>query len=377
MTIDSSLRSVIDSFALSGEPVEVEEIKTGHINRTYRVRCREASGAARDYVLQRINSFAFKKPAEVMENVQLVTEHLSDAMRAKGIDPRGRVLQLIPARAGGVSHIDGEGQYWRAYDYISNAVTLNRVESPAQFREIGRAFGEFQNMLSDFPIHRLHETIPDFHDTRKRLAAFEASVARDCASRAASVLPEIAFVRRRKSEMCRIVDLIEAGVLPLRVTHNDTKINNVMLDEDSGRALCVIDLDTVMAGSTLYDYGDALRFGASTAAEDERDLARVALDIDLFRGFSEGFISQTVDGLAPAELENLPLGALVMTFEVGMRFLADYLDGDLYFRIEYPDHNLVRARCQFRLLSDMEAHRAEMDAIVRELAEAYRQAPAG
>lgn len=372
MNIDQQMRSVIDAFCFAGEPVGLEEIKTGHINRTYRLCCRDALGAQRDYALQRINSFAFKKPAELMENIQLVTEHLAGAMLARGLNPDNRVLKLIPVRAGGVAYIDGEGQYWRAYDFITNSVTLNRVESPAQFFEIGKAFGEFQNMLADFPIHRLHETIPDFHNTRKRLANFETSVGFDVAGRAALVQPEIAFVRRRKSEMCRIVELIEAGALPLRVTHNDTKINNVLLDADTGEALCVIDLDTVMAGSTLYDYGDALRFGASTAAEDERDLDRVALDIGLFRGFSDGFISQTARGLTRSELENLPLGALVMTFEVGLRFLADYLDGDPYFRIEYPDHNLIRARCQFKLLSDMEAHRAEMDAIVRELIDQHR-----
>lgn len=371
MTIDNALRAIIDRFDFPGTLADCEEIVTGHINRTYRLRFDEG-GASREFVLQRINGFAFKKPLEVMENVRLVTEHLREAMLAQGRDPQNRVLRLIPTRDGQPMLLDAQGDCWRAYDFIQHARTVNAVDTPAQFREIGRAFGDFQNMLADFPIEKLHDTIPHFHDTRQRLENFEASVAKDVAGRAASVAGEIAFARARRGEMCRIVEMIESGEMPLRVTHNDTKINNVMLDVDTGEGLCVIDLDTVMAGSALYDFGDAIRFGASTAAEDERDLGRVALDLELFRGFTEGFIEKTARGLTQVELENLPLGALVMTFEVGLRFLTDYLDGDVYFRIERPEHNLVRARCQFRLLEDMEAHRAEMDAIVRELIGKYR-----
>ena len=372
MNVNSELRAIIDRFEFEGALTECEEIVVGHVNRTYRLRFTQ-SGAARDYVLQRINTFAFRKPAEVMENVALVTDHLRRAMRRQGRNPDNRVLRLVPVRGGGFMVLEGE-ECWRAYDFITHARTVNRVDSPAQFSQIGKAFGEFQNMLSDFPIEKLHDTIPFFHDTRKRFADFERSVAADVAGRAANAPEEIAFVRARGEAMGRIVDMLKSGELPLRVTHNDTKINNVMLDVDTGEALCVIDLDTVMAGSSLYDFGDAIRFGASTAAEDEADLSRVALDIDLFRGFSEGFIAQTVDSLWPAELNSLPLGALVMTYEVGMRFLADYLDGDQYFRVEYPEHNLVRARCQFRLLADMEAKRGQMDAIVRELIEKERRA---
>lgn len=372
MTIDSAMKAIIDGFEFSGTLQGVDEIKTGHINSTYRLSFAQPDGSVREYVLQHINGVAFKKPDEVMENVQLVTEHLRQAMLEKGEDPENRVLRVVPVRGGGILLLDANGGSWRAYDFIVNAESRDQAESPAQFGEVGRAFGRFQNMLADFPIARLHETIPDFHDTRKREAAFEVSVAKADPARAAEAAGEIAFVRARKEAMCRIVDMIEAGELPLRVTHNDTKINNVMLDRDTGEALCVIDLDTVMAGSALYDFGDAVRFGASTAVEDERDLSRVALDIDLFRGFAEGFIAETARGLTETELLNLPLGALVMTYEVGMRFLTDYLDGDVYFRTAYSDHNLVRARCQFKLLSDMERRRGEMDAIVRELIEKYR-----
>ena len=372
MTIDSKLKRMISGFEFTGELIACEEIKVGHVNRTYRITFRQADGSERDYVLQSINTFAFRKPDELMENVQLVTGHLRDAMLRRGENPDNRVLRVVPVKGGGVMLLDEDGGCWRAYDFITHAETVNHVDSPEEFYEIGRAFGEFQNMLADFPIERLHDTIPYFHDTRRRLDAFEASVARDAAGRAASVAGEIAFARARKAQMCRIVDMIAQGEIPLRVTHNDTKINNVMLDVDTGRAMCVIDLDTVMAGSALYDYGDAIRYGASTADEDETDLSRIALDIDLFRGFSEGFISQTADGLTERELMNLPLGVLVMTFEVGLRFLTDYLDGDVYFRVEYPEHNLVRARAQFQLLRDMEAHREDMDRIVAGLVKKYR-----
>ncbi len=371
MTIDPQLRSIIARFDFPGALAGCEAIKTGHINRTYRLRFDQPDGTAREYVLQRINTFAFKKPREVMHNVALVTGHLRAAMEKQGIDPKNRVLTLVPAKDGGALYEDESGS-WRAYDFITHARTVDRVDSPAQFREIGRAFGEFQNMLSDFPIGELYDTIPDFHDTVKRLQAFERSVAADVAGRVNQVEPEISAVRARREAMGRIVRMIEAGELPLRVTHNDTKINNVMLDEDTGAALCVIDLDTVMAGSVLYDFGDAIRYGASTAAEDERDLDKVHLDMDLFTAYADGFISQTARGLTEAELLNLPLGALVMTFENGMRFLTDYLDGDVYFHIENPDDNLARARCQLALLADMEAHAGEIYESVRKLVEKYR-----
>ena len=372
MLIDSQLKHIIAQFDFPGTPAECEAIKAGHINRTYRVRFALPEGGTRDYVLQRINTFAFKKPREVMHNVGLVTEHLCAAMEKQGRDPANRVLKLVPVKGSGTLYEDESGS-WRAYDFITHARTVDRVDSPAQFREIGRAFGEFQSMLADFPIDQLFDTIPDFHHTVKRQAAFERSVAADVKGRAGEVAREIGALRARKAEMGAIVRMIEAGELPLRVTHNDTKINNVMLDETTGEALCVIDLDTVMAGSVLYDFGDAIRYGASTAKEDERDLSRVRLDMDLFAAYAEGFISETARGLTLKELTELPLGALVMTYENGLRFLTDYLDGDVYFHIENPDDNLARARCQLALLEDMEAHREEMYAQVRALIGKYRQ----
>jgi len=323
-------------------------------------------------VLQRINNYVFKKPWEVMENVQLVTEHLRAAMRARGIDPENRVLKLVRVKTGGAMVEDGEDGFWRAYEFIRHAATIDRIENPGQFHQIGAAFGQFQGMLSDFPIERLHDTIPHFHDTRKRVGDFEHSVALDVAGRAAGVQADIAFIRSRGEAMCRIVDMLKAGEMPLRVTHNDTKINNVMLDVDTGEALCVIDLDTVMPGSALYDFGDAIRYGASTAREDETNLERVSLDMDLFAAFSEGFIANTAAQLTDVELKSLPLGALVMTYENALRFLADYLDGDTYFKTDYPDHNLNRARCQCRLLTDMEAKRDSMYDIVAGLCRRFQ-----
>lgn len=368
--MDEKLQSVIDGFDFPGTLERCSEIKTGHINRTYRLAFRQGD-IVREYLLQRINTFAFHKPEEVMENVTLVTEHIRRATEARGINPENRVLRVIPTRAGRPLYYDAEDGAWRAYNFIAHAHSVDAVESPEQFEIVGRAFGDFQSSLSDFPIEKLHDTIPYFHDTIRRMDNFEASVEKDVAGRAGDAGAEIAFVRERREAMGEIVRMIADGTLPLRVTHNDTKCNNVMVDDATGEALCVVDLDTVMAGSALYDFGDAIRFGASTAAEDERDLSKVWLDMDLFRAFSEGFISRTAGGLTRAELDNLALGALVMTFEVGLRFLTDYLDGDVYFRTEYPEHNLVRARCQFKLLSDMEAHRSEMDAIVRGLTEQY------
>ena len=368
---EENLMAVIDGFDFPGTLEDCVEIKTGHINRTYRLTFREAGGQ-KNFILQRINTFVFKKPIEVMENVLLVTEHLRKAIVARGLDPENRVLSVIPARDGNPLLFDAKGGAWRAYNFIDHAYSVDVVESPEQFIIVGQAFGDFQSMLSDFPIGRLHDTIPFFHDTVRRMETFETSVSRDVKHRASSVADEIAFVRARREPMSRIVRMIEAGELPLRVTHNDTKCNNVMVDEVTGEALCVVDLDTVMAGSVLYDFGDAVRIGACTAAEDERDLSKVHLDLGFFKAFAEGFVSRTARGLTAEELKHLSLGALVMTYENGMRFLTDYLDGDTYYRIEYPEHNLVRARCQFRLLTDMEAHHREMDDIVQKMKQKYQ-----
>ena len=372
MAIDKALSPIIAGFRFDGDCIAAQEITTGHINRTYRLTFENSFGARTDYILQSISTQAFHHPDQLMENVLLVTEHLRRAFEARGISAENRVLRVIPTLTGGALFDDAHGGAWRAYNFIVNAHSVDRVESPEQFRRVGSAFGEFQRMLADFPIERLHDTIPDFHNTVKRIANFERSVGIDAAGRRAGAEAEIAFARAHKGDMGRIVEMIDSGELPMRVTHNDTKCNNVMVDDATGEPVCVVDLDTVMAGSSLYDFGDAIRFGASTAAEDERDLSKVRLDMELFAAFSEGFISQTVSGLCMTELLNLPLGALVITYENGIRFLSDYLDGDIYFRVDRPEQNLDRARCQFKLFSDMLAHRSDMDDVIRQLIDRYR-----
>ena len=361
------IRDTAGHFAFEGCFADAEELLSGHINRTYHLFFELPSGGKREYILQKINTYVFKKPEELMSNIKRVTEYLQGICRDEGIDASRRVLHLIDTNDGECMYRDNEGGCWRAYDYVTDATAYNILESGAQFEESGRAFGRFQRMLSAFPAAELYETIPDFHNTRKRFENFEAAVAADKSGRAGGVGQEIRFFRDRSKQMTRIVELIEAGELPLRVTHNDTKINNVMLDNETGEGICVIDLDTVMPGSALYDYGDSIRTGASTAAEDEKDLSKIDVDMDMFRAFTKGFISGTDGSLTKLELELLPLGALVMIYENGMRFLTDYIDGDVYFRVAYTEHNLVRARSQMKLLECMEAKYDTLCAITREL----------
>ncbi|MBQ8508139.1 MAG: aminoglycoside phosphotransferase family protein [Clostridia bacterium] len=350
----NQIKHVLRHFNFEGDFVSAEELHSGNINNTFRLRYRQRDGELRDYVLQQINTYVFKKPDEVMSNVQRVTDHQRAALEGHGLDTARRVLRLVECKKGGYMYRDDQGRCWRVYDFITGAVAYDRVENPEYFRQAGVAFGNFQKMLFDFPAEELHETIPDFHNTRKRFYAFVAAVAEDKAGRVKDVEKEIDFFFERRKMMSQIVDMIDRGEIPLRVTHNDTKVNNVMLDAETGEGLCVIDLDTVMPGSVLYDYGDAIRFGASTAAEDEPDTSKIALDLDLFRAFTEGFISQVRGALTETELKMLPLGIKVMTCELAMRFFTDYLDGDLYFKVKSPNHNLVRARAQMKLLEDIE-----------------------
>ena len=354
------------------EPIGIRELTAGNVNATYRLDY-DAADRSRSLVLQRINTEAFRDPDALMENIRLVTEHIRAALVAAGTDPARRVLEFLPAADGGLLHREPDGSCWRCYRFVDGVTAYDRIESPALFREAGRGFGAFQTMLADFPADRLSETIPFFHDTPRRYEAFRASVAADAAGCVGALAEEIAFFDSRAGKMHGIVDRMASGELPLRVTHNDTKLNNVLIDNETHRALCVIDLDTVMPGSVLYDFGDAVRYGACTAAEDEPDTTRIGFDMELFRVFAEGFLSETAGRLTDAELTLLPLGAEVITCELAMRFLTDYIDGDRYFKIRYPEHNLVRARAQMKLLTEIEAHRDEMDACI----EAWRSAGCG
>ena len=363
----NEIKEVIRHFCFEGKYTGSEELHSGNVNGTYRLFYNTADGSKSDYILQRINTYAFKKPEQVTSNIVRVTEHLRRKLESVGINTDNRVLHCIPTKDGEFMYHDGEDRYWRAYKYIHNAFAYDRVEKPEHFREAGRAFGEFQRMLSDFAAEDLHETIPYFHDTRRRFYAFVASVAEDKVGRVAELEREIDFFFDRRKMMSAIVRRIADGRIPVRVTHNDTKINNIMIDKDTGKAVCVIDLDTVMAGSALYDYGDAIRFGASTADEDEPDTSKIGLDLNLFREFSAGFLSEVGSLLTEEEIRCLPLSIKVMTCELAMRFLTDYIDGDLYFRVRSPEHNLVRARAQMKLLEDVESKTEQMSAIIDEL----------
>lgn len=360
----NEIKHILPAFDFQGRFVRVDEMTSGNINATYHLVYRRDAGLSAEYTLQQINHNVFKEPASVMRNIEQVTRHLRERYLRDGLDPSRRTLELIPTRAGDTMYGNDKVGYWRAYRFIDNVNVYDRIEKPAHFKEAGRAFGRFQKLLHDFPVENLAEIIPDFHNTQKRFYAFVAAVERDGASRVRDVKPEIEFFLARWRIMGEIVERIADGTLPLRVTHNDTKINNVMIDGETDEAVCVIDLDTVMPGSSLYDFGDAIRSGASTADEDEEDAGKIALDIDRFRLFSEGFLSETCGFLARDEILLLPLGAVVITCELAMRFLTDYLDGDQYFKINSPEHNLIRARAQMKLLTDIEAKFEEMNRIV-------------
>lgn len=360
------IKHVLPGFCFEGVFEDIYEMQSGNINSTYCLIFRKGNERLY-YTLQNINSYVFKDPAAVMHNMSLVCEHLRDGYKLEGVSPSRRVIELIETRDGGVLHIDAESMYWRAYRFINDATAHNTAEKPEFFYEAGRGFGEFQRRLHDCPAERLIETIPNFHNTKKRFYSFAASIDRDSAGRVKEVEDVIDFLFDRWRLAGQIVDRITDGTLPLRVTHNDTKINNVMIDDSTGCAICVIDLDTVMPGSALYDFGDAIRFGASTAAEDEEDLSKVSLDMDLFRLFTKGYLSEMNGILTAAEKSLLPLGVRVITYEQVLRFLTDYIDGDLYFKVKHPRHNIVRARAQMRLLEDIEKKYDEMHAAVEAL----------
>lgn len=351
----NSISDILRHFDL--DPVSVP-YGNGHINTTYLI------GEPPRYILQQINTDIFKHPEEVMENILAITDFLRKKIIAAGGDPLRETLTVVLTNEQRPFYCTPEGNCYRVYRFVDEALSLDSASSPAEFAESARAFGRFQRMLADFPAQKLHETIPHFHDTPDRLKHFRQTVAQDPVGRAANVQEEIRFVLERSGEMSTVTDAIASGAVPLRVTHNDTKLNNVMLDKATGKGLCVIDLDTVMPGSLLYDYGDSLRFGASTAAEDEQDLDKVRFDLDYFRAYTEAYLEELGDSLTPTEIELLPFSAKLMTLECGMRFLADHIDGDHYFRIHRENHNLDRCRTQFKLVADMESKMGAMKQIV-------------
>lgn len=355
--MDSYMNAVLRNFQLDAPAVSCQRYGCGHINETYLVQ----TDGGRRYILQKINHQIFRDVPSLMENIRAVTAWLAN----KEPDPR-RVLTLVPTLDGAAFCRTEDGCYWRVYVFVEDSLCLQQAQSAEDFRQSAMAFGKFQELLKDFPANTLTESIPNFHNTPDRFRIFREVLERDPHGRAAQVQKEIAFVLDREDQAGTLTELLEDGKLPLRVTHNDTKLNNVMLDAETRQALCVIDLDTVMPGLSLYDYGDSIRFGAASAAEDEKDLSKVEMRLDLFEAYTEGFL-QACPGLTDMERKMLPMGAKLMTLECGVRFLTDYLDGDHYFATHRPGHNLDRARTQFKLVADMESKWERMKKIVASL----------
>lgn len=351
------LESIIAQFKLDGTPLRVYADGNGHINTTYRVD----TDTNRSYILQKLNTTVFHDPHGLMRNIADVTSFLS----ARVDDPAREVLHLI-GTVDGKPYLETEnGEVWRLYDYVSNSVCFESADKNL-FYETGYAFGKFQGQLADFPAETLTETIPNFHNTAKRYEAFDAILQADPLGRAAGVAPEIEFALSQREHACTLTRMTESGELPLRVTHNDTKLNNILFDAETRKALCVIDLDTIMPGLGIHDFGDAIRFGANTAAEDEKDLDKVHFSLELYEACTRGFLEACGDKLTETELACMPLAAKAMTMECGVRFLTDYLAGDVYFKIHRPEHNLDRCRTQFKLVREMNEKWDEMARIVRD-----------
>lgn len=357
------LMEAAEAFQTEGVLKSCEPYGSGHINATFQM-IREQDGKVYRYILQRINHGIFKDPVSLMKNIEGVTEFLRQEIVKNNGDPDRETLNLIPAKDGKKYYQDSLGNFWRVYIFIADATCYNLVEKPEDFYQSGKAFGHFQRLLSQYPAEELTETIPDFHNTPVRFETFKKAVAEDVCGRAAGVLKEIQFVLDREQELGAAMDMLKAGKLPLRVTHNDTKLNNIMIDDATGQAICIIDLDTIMPGLSIFDYGDSIRFGANTAEEDEPDVSKVSLSLPLFEVYTKGFLEGCEGSLTKEEVDMLPMGAKLMTLECGMRFLTDYLQGDTYFRVARENHNLDRTHTQFALVADMEKKWDEMKAIV-------------
>lgn len=360
----TKIREAIDLLEFSGEPVSWERYGSGHINDTFRLVCKDGD-QERLYIIQRINHEIFTDPVSLMNNIAGVTSFLREKITAQGGDPTRETLNIVKARDGRNYAVDSEGNYWRGYLFISGATCFDKVRNPEDFYQSGKAFGHFQRQLAEYPAEELTETIVDFHNTPVRLETFKKAVEEDILGRAHLVEEEIKFVMDRAGEAGAAMEMLKEGKLPLRVTHNDTKLNNIMIDDVAGEALCIIDLDTIMPGLSIFDFGDSIRFGANTADEDEPDVSKVSLSLPLFEIYTKGFLEGCQGSLTKEERDMLPMGAKLMTFECGMRFLTDYLQGDTYFRISRENHNLDRTRTQFALVADMEKKWNEMAEIVR------------
>ncbi len=356
----SDLKEIFSRFAIEGEANEIIPFGEGHINDTYRVTLQDG----RQYILQSINHKIFKNTEGLMHNVASVTAYLRDYIARTGGDPERETMTLVPTKDQKTHLYDQDGTPWRMYTFIADTITYQTVEKPEDFYFSAKAFAAFTAMLDAYPAAELTETIPAFHNTKVRFYNLVKAIRKDAVGRAISVQKEIDFALDRIEKAGAIVDAIEDGRIPLRVTHNDTKLNNVLIDKDSGKAICVCDLDTIMPGSILYDFGDAIRFGCNPVAEDEPDYTRALCDLTLFDAYVKGTMEALKDRLTPTEIEYLPLGAWMMTLECGVRFLTDYLEGDTYFKTSREEQNLDRCHTQFAMVADMERKEAQMRAIV-------------
>jgi aminoglycoside phosphotransferase (APT) family kinase protein len=358
------IRSVVDEFPVYGELTDVAPYGNGHIHDTYAVTVDQGRAAVR-YILQRINHNVFKDVPAVQHNIARVTEHIRRRLRADGADEvSGRVLRFLPASCGRNYHTDDQGNFWRLCFLIEGTLSHDQLETTILAREVARSFGQFQLMLADLAATDLHETIPNFHNGPVRFAAFQAALEADAVNRAAGAKAEIDFLLEQSWIFDVLPAKVAAGEIPVRITHNDTKVNNVLVDEHSGEGFCIIDLDTVMPGLALYDFGDMVRTGTNTGAEDEVDLGKVSMDIHLFQALVEGYLKTAGGFLNKAEREHLAFSGKMLTLMIGTRFLTDYLNGDTYFRIHRPSHNLDRCRTQFKLVQSITEQEEAMNAIV-------------
>ena len=358
------INKISRNFCIAGDFISAEPYGEGHINSTFLLKTTK-----KDYIFQKINSEVFKNPPEVMENIILVTEYLRNIIKENGGDVKRETLTVIPTIDGASYFKDENNNYFRIYDFITGAKTYQTVEKPEDFYNAAKSFGRFQNMLSNFPSEKLHETIKNFHNTVNRFENLVKAAEKDEFGRLSEVRDAYEFALKRKDDCKIIVDAIEKGEIPLRVTHNDTKLNNIMIDDETHEGICVIDLDTVMPGSLLYDFGDSIRFGTNPCEEDEHDLSKVYMDINLFEVYAKGFLSELKNSITKKEIELLPISAKLMTLECGMRFLTDYLEGDVYFKTHYPKQNVYRTGTQFKMVADTDEKMDEMNKIIEKILE--------
>ena len=364
--MEKELIELCKAFNIEGEFDSIEVINNGHINSTFLVRFFE-NGKIKEYVLQKINKYVFKQPENVMENITEVTSYINQKLKNENKSTDRKTLNFKFAKDGNPFVVDEFGDYWRVCDFIGHSITFNETKDLKIIEETGKAFGEFQGLLADFPAEKLNITIPHFHNTPNRYNIFRNTLENNPLGRAEFVQDEINSYLEIEDIVSKMYAMQKSGDLKLKVTHNDTKCNNVLFDRDSKKFLCVIDLDTVMPGLLGFDFGDAIRFIANTAAEDEADLSKVELDIEKYKAFTSGFLNEIGDRISTQERKTLALGAITMTAECGLRFLTDYIDGDNYFKIAYPEHNLIRARCQLKLAESMLENQKQMEDIVEEI----------